>query len=149
MEITEMMTTPLLEEIKKAKEQFFVDSYTLSVGEIISLYKDGELDITTYTHHYENNWLNGHKRDCIESLFLSLPIRPLVVNLVDSKWEVVCGTSVISTILEFVGILGKEERHYPCNKMSGTKFLPSLHDKAWEDLENIERVLFKNSYYLT
>lgn len=140
-----MNTTPLLEEIKKAKEKFQVDQYTFSVGELICLYKEGDLDITTYTHHSENNWLNDQKRDCIESLFLGLPIKPLVINVVESKWFVISGTSVVSTLLEFVGILGKEERLYPCNKMRATKLLPSLDNKTWEDLEDRERVVFKRA----
>lgn len=148
-----MNTTPLLEEIKRAKGKFQVDQYTFSVGELICLYKDGELDINSYSRSFEathpdNVWLIGQKREFIETLFLGLPVRPLVINVVDSRWSVISGISVVASILEFVGILIEGNYYpgnYPCKKMMATKLLPSLDNKTWEDLGDREKVVFKRA----
>lgn len=71
-----------------------------------------------------------------------------MINVVEGRWLVISGISVITSILEFVGILIEGNYYpgnYPCKKMMATKFLPSLDNKTWEDLEDRERVAFKRA----
>ena len=145
--------TLLIEEIKKAKETFQVDYCTFSVEELICLYKEGTLDINSYSRSFEathpdNVWLIGQKREFIETLFLGLPVRPLMIKVVDSKWLVISGISVITTILEFVGVLVEGNYYpgnYPCKKMMATKLLPSLENKTYDNLQDREKSIFKGA----
>lgn len=36
-------TEPLSEQINKAKKEYVTDGYSMSIGEIVSMYKEGEL----------------------------------------------------------------------------------------------------------
>ncbi len=38
-------TDQLSEQINKAKKEYITDGYSMSIGEIVSMYKEGDLDI--------------------------------------------------------------------------------------------------------
>lgn len=128
-------------EIEASINEIKTDSYSMSIGEVANLYKDGDLEIFPEYQRYFR-WNINQKSELIESIILGIPIPPIFVSQEGSgKWDVIDGLQRISTILEFMGILKKRNNDelYPPSIMIKTKFLPSLEGKWWEkslDQEN-------------
>jgi hypothetical protein len=128
------MQMSLDEEIKVARQQIVKDGYDMSVGELMSLYREQELIINPAFQRYFR-WDDGQKTKFIESLLLGIPIPPIFVFQTDEgTWELVDGLQRLSTLFEFAGILiDSEGKLMPPPFLQGTKKLPSLHDKSWEN----------------
>lgn len=122
------------EEIKEARQQIVKDGYEMSVGELMSLYREQELIIHPAFQGYFR-WDDGQKTKFIESLLLGIPIPPIFVFQTDEgTWELVDGLQRLSTLFEFAGILiNSEGKRMPPSILQGTKKLPSLADKSWEN----------------
>ncbi len=140
----------LQEEIDLKVKEISTDGYPMSIGEIISLYKDGEIDIHPEFQRFYR-WTSEQKSRLIESILLGIPIPSIfVAQREDGVWDVIDGLQRLSTILEFVGELKNEneEKMSPL-KPIGTTYLPSLAGKLWEDddaeycLTNAQRLSFK------
>lgn len=129
------MTYPmtLQEEIDEKAREIHTDSYPMSIGELISLYRDDELDIHPEFQRFFR-WTLLQKTKLIESILLGLPLPPIFVSQRDDGvWDVVDGLQRLSTIFEFVGILKDENGNlYPPSELTKTKYLPSLGGKIWE-----------------
>ena len=123
----------LQEEIDKKAGEIHTDAYPMSIGELISLYRDNELDIHPEFQRFFR-WTLLQKTKLIESILLGLPLPPIFVSQRDDGvWDVVDGLQRLSTIFEFVGILKDENGNlYPPSKLTKTKYLPSLGGKIWE-----------------
>jgi hypothetical protein len=121
-------------EIKIARQQIVKDGYDMSVGELMSLYREQELIINPAFQRYFR-WDDGQKTKFIESLLLGIPIPPIFVFQTDEgTWELVDGLQRLSTLFEFSGILiDSEGKLMPPSFLQGTQKLPSLHDKSWEN----------------
>lgn len=130
--ITEDEKVPLEEEIKASAKEIVTDGYEMSVGELSSLYKDGELIINPDFQRYFR-WELDQKTRFIESLLLGIPIPPIFVfQTTGGQWELVDGLQRLSTIFEFMGILKTSEGGlYAPTVLEGTRMLPSLMDKRW------------------
>ncbi|MGE6762633.1 DUF262 domain-containing protein [Corallococcus interemptor] len=123
----------LEEEIKQGRKTVVTDGYDMSFGEIINLYKLGELIINPpFQRLYR--WKIHQKTRFIESLLLGLPIPPIFVYASGSTWELIDGLQRVSTILEFTGLLttGDNITEQPL-RLEGTKLLPSLKGRAWQE----------------
>src|SRR4051794_15520939 len=93
------------EEIERAQRHVKTDAYQMSIGEVINMFKDGELLINPDFQRLFR-WEAGQKSKLIESLLLGIPIPSIFVfEKDDSKWELVDGLQRISTLLEFMGLL--------------------------------------------
>jgi len=125
----------LEEEITAAARDIVKDGYEMSIGELISLYKDKDLIINPDFQRFFR-WGEWQKTKFIESILLGIPIPAIFVyQTEEGKWELVDGLQRLSTIFEFVGILNKpdnEGEKYPKSILTGTKLLPSLDGKKWE-----------------
>jgi len=123
----------LQEEIDEKAREIHTDSYPMSIGELISLYRDDELDIHPEFQRFFR-WTLLQKTKLIESILLGLPLPPIFVSQRDDGvWDVVDGLQRLSTIFEFVGILKKENGDlYSPSTLTKTKYLPSLEGKMWE-----------------
>lgn len=127
----------LLEEIEKYAATVSTESYSMSVGELASMYIDGELIIRPEFQRFFR-WEIEQKSRLIESLLLGIPIPPIYVSeRDDSKWEVIDGLQRLSTIFETMGELKNEvgEKN-PALSLTGTKYLPSLNEKLWASNKN-------------
>lgn len=127
----------LSSEIEEKSREIKTDGYPMSIGELINLYKDGDLTVFPEYQRYFR-WSISQKSDLIESLLLGIPIPPIFVSQdKDGKWDIVDGLQRISSIFEFVGILkDRDGSKYDPSILIGTKFLPSLEGKKWEsDIE--------------
>ena len=128
---------PLQEEINEKRSEIHTDGYPMSIGELIGLYKEDELDIHPEFQRFFR-WTPLQKTKLIESIILGIPIPPIFVSQRDDGvWDVIDGLQRLSTIFEFVGIL-KDEQGNTCqpSKLIKTKYLPSLEEKMWESDED-------------
>lgn len=130
----------LQEEIDSKSKQIRTDAYQMSIGELINLYRDDELDVhPEFQRIYR--WTDIQKTRLIESILLGIPLPPIfVAQRPDGVWDVVDGVQRLSTILQFVGLLKNEEgKAISPLVLQKTKYLPSLEGKVWEDKKNKAR----------
>ena len=122
----------LSDEIKAARKTVVTDGYEMSVGEIVNLYRDGELVIDPVFQRLFR-WDDERKTRFIESIVLGIPIPPIFVSQDDNGvWELIDGLQRISTILQLTGDLRGERADLGPLVLNGTRFLPSLNGKRWE-----------------
>jgi len=126
-------------EIKNAQRMVKTDAYQMSVGEIVSMYKDNELIINPDFQRLFR-WEIGQKAKLIESMLLGIPIPSIFVFETDeAKWELIDGLQRISTILEFMGLLKNPDNtgELPPSSLVATKYLLSLSNVVWERSERV------------
>jgi Protein of unknown function DUF262 len=126
---------PLQEEIDKTRQEIRTDSYSMSIGEWISLYENNEIDIHPDFQRFFR-WSHYQKSTFIESILLGIPIPPIFVSQRDDGiWDVIDGLQRLSTIYEFVGVLKPDNREQDTSfvALQKTTYLPSLQGKKWDD----------------
>ena len=143
----------LQEEIDKTRAEIRSDGYAISIGEWMSIYEKGELDIHPEFQRFFR-WTPRQKSRLIESLLLGIPIPQIfVAQRPDGVWDVVDGLQRLSTIFEFSGILlDEEKKRVPPLTLESTTYLPSLGGRRWEDenhpdqsLTTAQRLLIKRA----
>lgn len=123
----------LKEEIAKKRKDIIVDSYPMSIGEVMNLYKDGELDVHPEFQRFR--WDDEQKTRLIESILLGIPIPPIfVLQKTNGIWDVINGQQRLLAILQFSTVLKKDDgTHYEPLVLRATKLLPSLNGVRWDD----------------
>jgi len=131
----------LMTELAVERKNIKTDSYDMSIGEIISLYQDGDLKLNpAYQRLFR--WDTDHKVRFIESILIGIPVPQIfVAQKEDGKWDVVDGVQRISTLLQLVGELPD---HDPL-VLEGTKYLPSLQGLTWNTMPNDAKRLLKRA----
>ncbi|MGN6800921.1 MAG: DUF262 domain-containing protein, partial [Ginsengibacter sp.] len=125
----------LVDQVKTSKQEYITDGYSMSIGEIISMYKEGELDINP-VYQRKFRWSINQRSRLIESILIGVPLPSIFVYQNDKGiWELVDGVQRISTILEFVGELKDENgaKQEP-SVLTKTKLLSSLDGMTWAAL---------------
>ena len=134
----------LSERINLKKKEIATDSYPMSIGELINLYRDEELDIHPQFQRLFR-WNDYQKTKLIESIMLNIPLPSIFVSQNDEGvWDVVDGVQRLSTIFQFVGILKDEDgKRVPPFRLQETKYIPEFKDKQWnsEDTDGFSRDL--------
>ncbi|MCI1189509.1 DUF262 domain-containing protein [Hymenobacter sp. DH14] len=129
----------LQEQIDKARTEIKTDGYSMSIGEWISIYESGEIDIHPEFQRFFR-WSASQKTRLIESILLGIPIpQVFVAQRPDGVWDVVDGLQRLSTIYQLLGILKDNNgKLVPPLVLMSTKYLPGLEGKTWEneELEN-------------
>ena len=128
----------LKSEIDARRAEIHSDGYSMSIGELINLYQDGELDVHPEFQRYFR-WTDHQKSRLIESILLGIPIPSIFVSQRDDGvWDVIDGLQRLSTIFQLVGILKEEEgKCVDPLRLVKTKYLPSLAGLTWnEDADN-------------
>ncbi|WP_424136320.1 DUF262 domain-containing protein [Roseomonas chloroacetimidivorans] len=147
----------LKQEVESAQRAVRTDAYQMSIGEVVSMYREGDLVINPNFQRLFS-WNDSQKSKLIESLLLGIPIPSIFVfETEDARWELIDGLQRISTVLEFMGILKdtKAGTEYPPSVLEATKYLPSLHNVVWEKSDRVtdvpleEQVELDKSYQLT
>ena len=143
----------LQEQIEVAARTIATDSYAMSIGELINMYRDEEIDIhPEFQRAYR--WGIDQKSKLIESILLGIPMPPIFIfHRRDGIWDVIDGQQRLSTIFEFAGIYVDENKKLnPKIKLEKTKFLPALENIVWEDenddvyqLTQAQRLLIKRA----
>lgn len=120
-------------QIADRAKEIHTDGYPMSIGEMISLYREGDIDI-----HPEFQrifiWTNKQKTSLIESILLKIPVPPIFVSQrQDGVWDVIDGVQRLSTILEFVGSYRNElGEQVAASVLQGTNYLPGLEGHRWD-----------------
>lgn len=127
----------LSNEIDQRKAEIRPSSLSMSIGEIINLYKDGDLRIRPEFQRLFR-WTLQQQSQLIESILLGIPIPSIFVAAdEEGRWDLVDGLQRISTILRFVGELNDpENKPLPASILQGTKFLPSLEGVTFEERDD-------------
>ena len=140
------------QEIEAQRAEIRSDGYSMSIGELISLYRDDELDIHPEFQRFFR-WSDEQKSRLIESILLGIPIPSIFVSQRgDGVWDVIDGLQRLSTIFELVGVLKNEkgETLEPLT-LKKTKYLPSMDGKKWDDddlstfIGNANRLIIRRS----
>ncbi|MFH1862907.1 MAG: DUF262 domain-containing protein, partial [bacterium] len=141
-------TDELTNEISTKAKEIHTDAYPMSIGELMSIYRDGELDIHPEFQRFFR-WSQLQKSKFIESILLGIPIPSIFVSQrEDGVWDVVDGVQRLSTIFEFTGILRDRDKNtLPHSQLVGTEYLPCLDGMVWQDDANTE-ISFPNSLRL-
>jgi hypothetical protein len=132
----------LQQEIDKTRAEIRSDGYAISVGEWMSIYEKGEVDIHPEFQRFFR-WSLRQKSRLIESLLLGIPIPQIfVAQRPDAVWDVVDGLQRLSTIFEFAGILlDEEKKRLSPLTLESTTYLPSLGGRRWEDAKHPDQSL--------
>lgn len=123
----------LQDEISKQANQIFKDSYQMSIGELINIYRDNEMDIHPEFQRVFR-WSEYQKTKLIESIMLNIPVPPIFVSQnEDGVWDIIDGVQRLSTIFQFVGIFKDEGgRTIEPLTLLKTDYLPSFAGVKWE-----------------
>ncbi|MEM8157971.1 DUF262 domain-containing protein, partial [Morganella morganii] len=69
----------LIDEVNERRKEIRTDGYSISIGEWLSLYENGEIDIhPEFQRIYR--WTEIQKTNLIESILLGIPIPPIFVS---------------------------------------------------------------------
>ena len=124
----------LQEEITARASKIYRETYQMSIGELINLYRDGEMDIHPEFQRVFR-WSEYQKTKLIESIMLNIPIPSIFVSQNDDGvWDVIDGVQRLSTIFQFVGILKDENgEDLPALTLQKTDYLPSFAGVQWNN----------------
>lgn len=129
----------LIDEINQKSKEIHTDEYSISIGELVNMYKDGDLNIHPEFQRFFR-WTDSQKTRLIESFLLNIPVPPIFISQRnDGIWEVIDGLQRVSTILQFMGLYKDEHdnRLDPLTLMK-TKMLPSLEGMKYQDANDEE-----------
>lgn len=131
----------LSDEIEQAKRFVRTDAYQMSIGEVVSMYENGEVVVDPEFQRLFR-WDIGQKSKLIESLLLGIPLPSIFVfEREDGSWELIDGLQRMSTIIEFMGRLRNPAGgQHPPSILEATKYLPSLHNTVWETSDLIPEI---------
>lgn len=139
-------------EVDSKRREISSDNLSMSIGELVNLYKDEELDIHPEFQRVFR-WSAQQKSRLIESLLLGIPLPPIYVAVNESGvWEVIDGVQRLSTIFEFMGDLKGPESETsdaivrkPPLMLEATKHLPNLEGVTFEGIDNTLKLEFKRT----
>ncbi|MBE0470893.1 MAG: DUF262 domain-containing protein [Methyloprofundus sp.] len=123
----------LTDQIEQNKRKIATDAYPMSIGEVVSLYVAGEIDIhPEFQRIYR--WDTAQKSSLIESILLGIPLPSFFVSQRDDGiWDLVDGLQRLATILSFIGVYKDEdEKTAEPLKLEKTKYLNGLKDVVWD-----------------
>lgn len=134
-EVTTKDDSKLLKQISDRAQEIRTDGYSMSIGEVLSLYRDGDIEIHPEFQRIFR-WDDDQKSKLIESVLLGIPIPPIFVSQrADGVWDVIDGVQRLSTILQFVGDYADENG----------KLLPRLELRSAEYLTELEGYTYVRS----
>lgn len=136
----------LKKQINDLSYDIYVDAYPMSLGELQSLYNDGDINLKAeYQRVFK--WTPEQRTKFIESILLELPIPPIFLYQDESAlWEVVDGIQRLSTIFEFLGCLKNEQNELvPGLQLSSAPKLTHLEGLHFSDFPDDLKRAFKKS----
>ncbi len=123
----------LEDEVSKNRQNIRSDGYAMSIGEVVNLYRDREIQIRPEFQRLFR-WNVEKQSRLIESLLLDIPVPPVfVAQREDGVWEVVDGLQRLSTILSFLGELRDEDSGdlFSPSSLVKTRYLAGLEDATF------------------
>lgn len=130
---TESEYMSLQGQIEARRREIHTDGYSMSIGEVMSMYRDGDLDIHPEFQRIFR-WSDEQKSRLVESILLGIPVPTVFVSQrSDGVWDVIDGVQRLSTILEFVGLYENEDGvKQPPLVLMATEYLPDLAGHCYE-----------------
>lgn len=126
----EQIQIKIKDELEVARQHIKTDGYSMSIGELISLYREKELKLDPAFQRLFR-WDDEQKTKLIESILIGIPVPEIfVAQKGDGTWHVVDGVQRLSTLLQLTGNLDNKESL----TMTSCKYIPSLAGKTWNDL---------------
>ncbi len=132
------MSESLDDQIGRYRSDIRTNQWSISIGEIFSLYERGQLEINPAFQRFFR-WSDSQKSYLVESILLGLPIPPLfLAQSSDGRLEVVDGVQRLSTLLQLRGLLrvpeelGEEGLRPPLLMTTG-QYLAGLEGVLWSD----------------
>ncbi|MHB8590205.1 MAG: GmrSD restriction endonuclease domain-containing protein [Candidatus Dormibacteraceae bacterium] len=125
-------STTLEKQVEFNRRRIKADGYSMSIGELTSIYERGELDIHPEFQRYFR-WNDQQKSDLIESILLGIPLPSIFVSQRDDGvWDVVDGLQRLSTIFQFQAKLKAEDGslEQPLT-LTETTYLPLLKGRRF------------------
>lgn len=122
----------LKEQIASRAREIRTDGYSMSIGEVITLCNDGDIDIHPEFQRIFR-WKAEQKSRLIESVLLGIPIPPIFVSQrEDGVWDVIDGVQRLSTILEFTGNYQDDEGQLKAGfRLLPGEYLSEMSGFAW------------------
>lgn len=143
------ISVTILEEVEKGRKEIRTDDYAMSIGEWVSMYEDGDLDIHPEFQRFFR-WTEEQKSNLVESILLGIPLPPIFVSQrEDGVWDVIDGLQRLSTIFQLMGIFVDHKGvKQDALVLSKTKYIPSLDGASWDGEKPIppelKRILRRN-----
>ncbi|WP_299286758.1 DUF262 domain-containing protein [uncultured Mucilaginibacter sp.] len=137
----------LLEQLSISQRGYITDSYSMSIGEFMNMYRDKEL-IVNPKYQREFRWSDLQQSRFIESILLQIPLPSIFIFQDKKKWEVIDGLQRLSTIFLFTGISelkDKEGNSFPPTVLKGTKTIKALESMQWSDFNDEIQFDFKKT----
>lgn len=143
----------LREELLEKRGEIYTSQLTMSVGELISLYTDEEINLEPSFQRLFR-WNETQESNFIESILLGYPIPAIfVLQGEDGVWDVIDGVQRLSTIYHFTGILIDTETNekFDALKLKKCKILTQLEGKFYSNtnkelaLDQATKIDFKRS----
>jgi len=125
----------LKDQVESAKILVNTDSVQITIGEIVTMYNNKELDIIPDFQRLFR-WGIDKKSALIESILIGIPIPSVFVfETADGTWELIDGLQRISSILEFMGVLRDPDTDelLPPSRLASTKYLSELEGVVWNE----------------
>lgn len=123
----------LREELIEKRGAIYTNQLTMSVGEIINLYQNEEVNLEPAFQRLFR-WNSFQETDFIESILLGYPIPAIfVLQREDGVWDVIDGVQRLSTIYHFVGILKEDDIEKEPLKLEEAKILNELKGKYYDN----------------
>lgn len=122
----------LKDQIEARAREIRTDGYSMSIGEVITLCGDGDIDIHPEFQRIFR-WDSTQKSRLIESILLGIPIPPIFVSQRDDGiWDVIDGVQRLSTVLEFTGNYVDEANcRQPGFILEAGEYLTAMEGSAW------------------
>jgi len=128
------MANNLEQIILEQTKNFRTDRLTMSFGEIMNMYKEGEININP-DFQRSFRWSKEKQTNLIESILLGIPIPPIfVAENEEGIWELVDGLQRTSTVLSFFGILENVSKDKNNLILGKGKLIPELEDVSIQNM---------------
>ncbi|BBY13531.1 MULTISPECIES: DUF262 domain-containing protein [Mycobacterium avium complex (MAC)] len=131
---TDSASESLLEQqITLRRREIFTEMLSMSVGELTTMYADGDLIIQPEFQRLFR-WDETQKSSLVESILLGIPVPSIFVSTTtDGRWELIDGLQRVSTLLQLQGLLKSPEGvKQPQLQLRATNYLSALEGKVWE-----------------
>jgi uncharacterized protein with ParB-like and HNH nuclease domain len=144
MSLTTAQKQDLSKQIDKSRHNYIIDGYTMSIGELVSMYRDEEFEINPdATRPFY--WSPQQRSRLIKSVLIGIPLPSIFVYQNDNGvWELIDGVQRMSSIFEFLGELKNEKNEkVMALELVKTSLFPSFGEITWLDLPNELKLDFK------
>lgn len=127
----------LKDQIAARSREIRSDGYAMSIGEVLTLCSDGDIDIHPEFQRIFR-WDDNQKSKLVESVLLGIPIPPIFVSQrSDGVWDVIDGVQRLSTILEFTGnYIGEDGGRRPGFVLEAGEYLTDLAGMSWDEADS-------------